>query len=176
MSPTVVVMGVSGCGKSTIAGLIAEETGWDFLEGDELHPPSNIAKMSAGVPLTDEDRWPWLAAIAAWIHERASAGRGAVVSCSSLKHAYRDRLRAGGHAGGVVFAHLDGPRAVLAERLARRTHFMPASLLDSQFAALERLGPDELGLVVDLRLPPQEQADTILSWLDSHRHDEGQAG
>ncbi|MGL6236919.1 MAG: gluconokinase [Segniliparus sp.] len=175
MSSIVVVMGVSGCGKSTIAGLLAEETGWDLLEGDELHPPANIAKMSAGVPLSDEDRWPWLATIAAWIHERASLGRGAVVSCSALKHAYRDRLREGGPANAVVFAHLDGPRDVLAERLAHRTHFMPASLLDSQFATLERLGPDEPGLVVDLRLPQQGQADAILAWLGLDRQSGGQA-
>lgn len=172
MNPVVVVMGVSGCGKSTIAGLLARETGCALLEGDELHPPSNIAKMSAGTPLTDEDRWPWLAAVAAWIHEQARAGRGAVVSCSALKHTYRDRLREGGSPAGVAFAHLDGPKEVLAERLARRTHFMPATLLDSQLAALERLSPDELGLVVDLRLPPRAQAAAILAWLDARQHDE----
>ncbi|EFV12327.1 gluconokinase [Segniliparus rugosus] len=161
----VVVMGVSGCGKSTIAGLLAEERGWDLLEGDQLHPPENIAKMSAGIPLADEDRWPWLAAVAAWIRERSAVGADAVVSCSALKRAYRDRLRGGSPEGEVVFAHLDGPCDVLAERMAHRAHFMPASLLDSQLADLERLGPDEPGLVVDLRQSPQEQAAAILSWL-----------
>ena len=130
--------------------------GWPFDEGDRYHPPANIAKMSARVPLSDDDRWPWLRALAGLIAEHERAGKSSVMSCSSLKRAYRDLLREG--APRVRFLHLHGDKAVLAERLAARSeHFFPATLLDSQYAALEPLGPDEDGVVVDVALDPEAQ-------------------
>lgn len=157
-----VVMGVSGCGKSTVAALLAGRLGWDFAEGDDLHPPDNVAKMSAGIPLTDEDRWPWLELVAAWIGERVDQGRDGIVTCSALKRSYRDRLRA----DGVVFVLLSGSRDVLAQRLAARIdHFMPTSLLDSQLADLEEPGADEEALVVEAGRPPPELAAEIVQRL-----------
>ncbi|MAU21461.1 MAG: gluconokinase [Martelella sp.] len=141
----IIVMGVSGSGKSSVARRLAERAGHDFIEGDELHPAANVEKMSRGIPLQDEDRWPWLALIGAEIarHRRA----GVVVTCSALKKAYRDRLRqtAG---GSLAFVFLDGSEALLSARMGHRTgHFMPVSLLQSQLATLER--PDgEPGVVV----------------------------
>lgn len=152
----IVVMGVSGCGKTTVGERLAATLGWPFLEGDRLHPKSNVDKMSAGVPLTDEDRWPWLQAIADWIAAEEREGRSTVVACSSLKRRYRDLLRSG--APRVRFVHLHGPQSVLAERLAaRKGHFFPAGLLASQYAALEELQPDEDGIVVDVALEPDAQ-------------------
>ncbi|MEV0039606.1 gluconokinase [Streptomyces sp. NPDC050804] len=149
----VVVMGVSGTGKTTVGPLLAAALGVPYAEGDDFHPPANIAKMSAGVPLDDMDRWPWLDAIGSWAHERA--GLGGVVSSSALKRAYRDRLRAA--APGAVFLHLTGDRALIGRRLAeRKGHFMPVALLDSQFAALENLAADEAGVAVDVSGTPQE--------------------
>ncbi|OIJ92492.1 gluconate kinase [Streptomyces colonosanans] len=149
----VVVMGVAGTGKTTIGPLLATRLGVPYAEGDDFHPAANIAKMSAGVPLTDEDRWPWLDAIGAWAHEQA--GLGGVVSSSALKRAYRDRLRAA--APGVVFVHLTGDRALIEDRMAHRQgHFMPTALLDSQFATLQPLEPDEAGVVVDVSGSPEE--------------------
>ncbi|MFE4825332.1 gluconokinase [Streptomyces sp. NPDC056672] len=149
----VVVMGVSGTGKTTVGPLLAAALGVPYAEGDDFHPPANIAKMSAGTPLDDMDRWPWLDAIGAWAHERA--GLGGVVSSSALKRAYRDRLRAA--APGAVFLHLTGDRALIGRRLAeRKGHFMPVALLDSQFAALENLEADEAGVAVDVSGTPQE--------------------
>ncbi|MGW5097775.1 gluconokinase [Streptomyces nodosus] len=149
----VVVMGVSGTGKTTIGALLAARLGVPYAEGDDFHPPANIAKMSAGIPLDDEDRQPWLDAIGAWAHERA--GHGGVVSSSALKRAYRDRLRAA--APGVVFVHLTGDRSLIEERLAHRQgHFMPTTLLDSQFAALQPLKADERGVAVDVSGSPEE--------------------
>ncbi|MGW6742096.1 gluconokinase [Streptomyces sp. NPDC055025] len=149
----VVVMGVSGTGKTTVGPLLAAALGVPYAEGDDFHPPANIAKMSAGTPLDDLDRWPWLDAIGAWAHERA--GLGGVVSSSALKRAYRDRLRAA--APGAVFLHLTGDRALIGRRLAeRKGHFMPVALLDSQFAALENLEADEAGVAVDVSGTPQE--------------------
>lgn len=140
--PVVVVMGVSGSGKSTVGGLLAERMGVPYAEADDFHPAANIAKMSAGHPLDDTDRGPWLDAIAAWVIERT--GRGGVVSCSALRRRYRDRLRA--DAPELFFLHLDGPPELIAARLqARMEHFMPAGLLRSQFEALEPLDPDEIG-------------------------------
>ncbi|MFG2195171.1 gluconokinase [Streptomyces sp. NPDC048639] len=148
----VVVMGVSGTGKSTVGALLAEECGVPYAEADAFHPPANIAKMSGGTPLDDADREPWLDAIGAWARSRA--GRGGVVSCSALKRSYRDRLRAA--APGLFFLHLTGDRALVAERLEqRRDHFMPGALLDSQFAALEELQPDEYGIAVPVTEDPQ---------------------
>jgi gluconokinase len=145
--PVLVVMGVSGCGKSTVAGIVAGRLGWDLEEGDELHPEANVTKMAAGTPLTDEDRWPWLALVAGWIREHTAAGQPGVITCSALRRRYRDRLR-GDH---VLFVHLAGTRETIGHRLAARTdHFMPAGLLDSQLATLEPLEPDENALVVDV--------------------------
>ncbi|GAA0405147.1 gluconokinase [Streptomyces luteireticuli] len=143
----VVVMGVAGTGKTTVGPLVADALGVPYAEGDDFHPPANIAKMSSGVPLDDADRAPWLDAIGAWAHGRA--GRGGVVSCSALKRAYRDRLRAA--APGLVFLHLTGSRELIAARMAaRKGHFMTTRLLDSQFATLEPLEADEAGVAVDV--------------------------
>ncbi|KUJ66927.1 gluconate kinase [Streptomyces albus subsp. albus] len=148
----VVVMGVAGTGKSTVGALLAAELGVRYAEADDFHPAANIAKMSAGVPLDDADRAPWLDAIGRWAREhRASGG---VVSCSALKRAYRDRLRSA--APGLVFVHLTGERRLITERLdARRNHFMSSALLDSQFAVLEPLQPDEAGLALDIAPAPE---------------------
>lgn len=149
----VVVMGVAGTGKTTIGPLVAERLGVPYAEGDDFHPEANIAKMSAGVPLDDADRWPWLDAIGRWAAERA--GLGGVVSSSALKRSYRDRLRTA--APGAVFLHLTGDRALIEGRMAaRRGHFMPTALLDSQFAALQPLGDDEAGVAVDVSGTPEE--------------------
>ncbi|CAM5274566.1 hypothetical protein SCALM49S_07155 [Streptomyces californicus] len=143
----VVVMGVAGTGKTTIGPLLAAELGVPYAEGDDFHPPANIAKMSAGAPLDDDDRWPWLDAIGEWAHGRA--GLGGVVSSSALKRAYRDRLREG--APDAVFLHLTGDRELIEERMAdRKGHFMPTALLDSQFATLQPLRADEAGVSVDV--------------------------
>lgn len=139
----VVVMGVSGAGKSTVGARLAARLGLPFADADDFHPPANVAKMSAGTPLTDADRWPWLDAIGAHL---AASRHGAVVTCSALRRAYRDRLRAA--CPGVRFVHLAGARAVIAARqAARRDHFMPPALLDSQFATLEPPGADEADVV-----------------------------
>lgn len=145
----VVVMGVAGTGKSTVGELLAAELGVPYAEADAFHPAANIAKMSAGIPLDDADREPWLDTIGAWARDRARSATGlaGVVSCSALKRGYRDRLRASAH--GLFFLHLTGDRALVADRLAqRRDHFMPSALLDSQYAALEPLEPDEDGLTL----------------------------
>ncbi|WP_175410134.1 gluconokinase [Streptomyces sp. TRM64462] len=161
-APVVVVMGVAGTGKSTIGPLVAERLGVPYAEGDDFHPAANVAKMSAGVPLDDTDRWPWLDAIGRWA--RGRAGLGGVVSSSALKRAYRDRLRAA--APGVVFLHLTGDRALIEERMAaRRGHFMPRALLDSQFATLQPLGDDEAGVAVDVSGTPEEIADRAVAAL-----------
>lgn len=159
----VVVMGVAGTGKTTIGPMLAERLGVPYAEGDDFHPKANIAKMSAGTPLTDDDRWPWLDAIGAWAHERA--GRGGVVSSSALKRSYRDRLRAA--APGIVFVHLSGDRELIQDRMAHRAgHFMPTALLDSQFAALQPLQEDEAGVAVDVSGSPEEITDRALAALD----------
>lgn len=141
-----IVMGVSGSGKSTIGQALAEALALPFCEGDSLHPASNIAKMSAGQPLSDDDRWPWLERIADWIRARLETGEGGVVSCSALRRRYRDLLRQAGNR--VRFIYLDIPRQVLQQRLQARHHFMPAALLDSQLQTLEPPQPDEAPLVV----------------------------
>ncbi|MFE9453245.1 gluconokinase [Streptomyces sp. NPDC006739] len=159
----VVVMGVAGTGKTTIGPLLAARLGVPYAEGDDFHPPANIAKMSAGVPLDDADRWPWLDAIGAWAHGRA--GLGGVVSCSALKRSYRDRLRAA--APGVVFVHLTGDRALIEGRMSHRQgHFMPTALLDSQFATLQPLEPGEAGVAVDVGGGPEEIAERAVEALD----------
>jgi gluconokinase len=148
--PLVVVMGVSGSGKSTVGAALAQRLRVPFADGDDLHPPANIAKMSAGHPLDDDDRRPWLDAIGEWLADHDA--EGGVICCSALKRSYRDRLRR--HAGRVEFLHLDGSREVIAARQATRPgHFMPASLVTSQFATLEALGADERGTVIDVAQP-----------------------
>ena len=141
-------MGVSGSGKSTVAGALARRLGWPLAEGDDFHSPANIAKMHAGTPLDDGDRMPWLGAIAAWIDVRRQAGQPAIVTCSALKRTYRDLL-AGGRPE-VLFIYLKGSSDLMSRHLAgREGHFMPASLLSSQFETLEEPGPDEPVLTVD---------------------------
>jgi carbohydrate kinase (thermoresistant glucokinase family) len=157
-----VVMGVSGSGKSTVAGVLAGRLGWPLEEGDDLHPPENVAKMAAGHPLDDDDRAPWLRRIREWMEEREEAGENGIVTCSALKRRYRDVLRD----GDVVFVHLAGSREQLLARLtARQGHFMPASLLDSQLADLEPPGADERALTIDIGPSPSVQATTILDKL-----------
>lgn len=139
-------MGVSGSGKSTVGAALAQRLGVPYADADDLHPAANVAKMSAGIPLTDEDREPWLDRIGRWLEEHPDGG---VVSCSALKRAYRDRLRR--HAPDLRLVHLDGSHEVIARRQASRPgHFMPASLLASQFATLEPLEADEHGVVIDV--------------------------
>lgn len=163
--PVLVVMGVSGSGKSTVAAPLAERLGWAFQEGDALHPAANIAKLRAGIPLTDADRAPWLAAIAAWIDGRVAAGEAGIVTCSALKRAYRDRLTRGRPQVRIVY--LQGSPAVLAARLARRRgHFMPPSLLPSQLEDLEPPAPDEQPIVIDIEQPVAAQVEEIVRLLN----------
>ena len=151
----IVVMGVSGAGKSTVGTLLAERLGWPFEDGDAFHPPQNVEKMRAGTPLTDEDRWPWLAAIAARIARARAEGTGVVIACSALKRAYRDVLRDG--QADVRFLHLTGePAVIMARQAARQGHYMPASLVASQFAALEP--PETEADVIDLDVEPDPPA------------------
>lgn len=160
----VVVMGVSGCGKSTVAEGLAAALDWPFAEADQVHPPANIAAMRAGRPLTDDDRRPWLAELASWIATQEEAGRSSVMACSALRRAHRDVLRSG--APDVVFVHLAGPTDVIGSRVAARTgHFMPASLLDSQLATLEPLAADERGVVLDVRADPDVLVEQALARL-----------
>lgn len=171
-APLVVVMGVSGSGKSTVGAALAQRLGVPFGDADDFHPEANIAKMAAGHALDDDDRAPWLAAIASWLAERAGT-TGGVVTCSALKRRYRDRIVA--DAPGTVFVHLAGTREVIARRQASRPgHFMPASLLDSQFATLEDLEPDERGFAVDVAQPVDDivrtAADRITGRGDAHPH------
>jgi gluconokinase len=168
MSRTLVVMGVSGVGKTSVADAIVARTGWTFVEGDDLHPEANRAKMAGGTPLDDEDRWPWLRRIAAWIGEQEAAGRDAVVTCSALKRSYRDLLR-DGHPS-VRFVHLRAPRDLIQNRVDnRRGHYMPPSLLASQLATLEPLGPDEPGFGVDSDHSPDDIAEEVLARVGDDR-------
>ncbi|WP_171151263.1 gluconokinase [Flexivirga aerilata] len=163
-SQFVIVMGVSGSGKTTVAKGIAQVMDWLFAEGDDFHPQANVDKMAAGIPLTDEDRWPWLRAIGTWIDEHESDGRSAVVTCSALKRVYRDLLREG--RPNVRFCHVDVPEDVLKERLAQRTgHYMPPSLLPSQLATLEPLQAGEPGVVVEARGNPAQVLQEVLDGL-----------
>ncbi|MER5602198.1 gluconokinase [Streptomyces sp. NPDC002265] len=160
----VVVMGVAGTGKTTIGPLLAARLGVPYAEGDDFHPQDNIDRMSAGIPLTDEDRWPWLDAIGGWAHGRA--GLGGVVSCSALKRSYRDRLRAS--APDLVFVHLAGDRALIEDRMSHRQgHFMPTALLDSQFATLQPLEADEAGVTVDVAGGPEDITARAAAALDA---------
>jgi gluconokinase len=160
----IVVMGVSGCGKTTTGEALAARLGWPFDEGDRHHLPESVRKMAAHVPLEDADRWPWLRTLAGLIGGHEAAGRSSVLSCSALKRRYRDLLRTG--APRVRFLHLHGSRAVLQARLdGRKGHFFPPDLLASQFAALEPLGPDEDGIVVDVALDTEAQVEAALRGL-----------
>lgn len=162
--PILVIMGVSGSGKSTVARPLAAKLGWTFQEGDAFHPPANVAKMKAAIPLTDADRAPWLAAIAAWIDAQAAAGAPGIVTCSALKRAYRIGLTQGRPQVRIVY--LQGSPALIAERLAKRQHhFMPPSLLASQFADLEPPGPDEHPLIIDIDQPVAAQVEDIVRLL-----------
>nr|WP_239437092.1 gluconokinase [Arthrobacter alpinus] len=155
----IVVMGVSGCGKTTIGALVAHELGLPFTDGDSLHPVENIAKMAAGTPLNDDDRAPWLDIVG---QELAASANGLVVACSALKRSYRDAIRA--QAPGAVFLHLDGTREVLSSRLEGRSgHFMPSTLLDSQLATLEPLEAEEAAVVIDISAPvPALVSDAVV--------------
>ena len=164
--PVVVVMGVSGCGKSTVGAALASRLGVEYADADDFHPAANIAKMAAGQPLDDTDRAPWLAAVAAWLGLHTTTG--GVASCSALRRRYRDTLRTG--APGAVMLHLAGPPEVVARRVAGRSgHFMPATLVGSQFAALEPLGADERGRTVSMGLPVNEIVERFLRWLAGER-------
>lgn len=158
MTARIVIMGVSGCGKSSVGEALAARLAIPYRDGDDLHPPENVEKMRAGIPLTDADRWPWLDRVAQVLRDEAPV----IVGCSALRRAYRDRMRCG--AGGPVrFVHLSGSRAVIAARMAaRKGHYMPLSLLDSQFAALEPPGPDE-AMVVDIDQPLAAIIDAIMA-------------
>ncbi|KBZ62317.1 hypothetical protein K875_03238 [Mycobacterium [tuberculosis] TKK-01-0051] len=157
-SAPVVVMGVSGSGKSTVGAALAQRWRVPFVDADTLHPAANIAKMAAGEPLDDDDRYPWLERVGDWL---AAHRDGAVVSCSALKRKYRDQLRA--RCPGVEFLHLSGPAELIGARLAARTdHFMPAALLRSQLDTLEPLGPDEAGMTVDVGPGVDAIVDTVV--------------
>jgi carbohydrate kinase (thermoresistant glucokinase family) len=168
-APRVVVMGVSGCGKSTVGSMLAHRLGVPFVDADGLHPAENVATMAAGIPLTDDDRWPWLARVGAML----AAPEGVVVACSALRLAYREVLR--DHAPDAVVVHLDGTREQLAARMAvRLDHFMPPSLLDTQLATLEALRADEAGVVLDIASPPDRIVTEAVDWLGSVGRSAGQ--
>jgi gluconokinase len=161
-APVLVIMGVSGSGKSTVAAILARQLGWDFAEGDDLHPPANVAKMAAGHPLDDEDRWPWLSMVAAWIRQHTAGGRPGIVTCSALKKSYRDVLRG----DQVVFVYLAGSRGQVAARMAaRHGHFMPVAMLDSQLETLEPPTPEERVITIDITGSAAEEAEKIIERL-----------
>lgn len=168
MTPTpqhLVIMGVSGSGKTTISTLLSEHLGWIAAEADEFHPTANIEKMASGTPLEDADRWPWLESISAWMGTQAENGRSTIVTCSALKRSYREVLDAA--PGEVHFIHLNGDVDLLRERMKTRSgHFMPASLLPSQMSTLEPLTQAESGIVVDILKTPGEIAADILARLN----------
>jgi gluconokinase len=160
----IVVMGVSGCGKSTVGELLALQLGWDYEDGDWFHPDSNIEKMHSGISLTDEDRWPWLDAIAAWIDKTRRSGGHAVIASSALKRRYRDVLI--GERADVRLVYLKGDEALIARRISiGHEHFMPQELLRSQFEALEEPGADEKPITVSIEPKPHEIVAQILSAL-----------
>lgn len=156
-------MGVSGCGKSTVGEALATSLGWPFLDADDFHPPANVAKMAAGLPLVDDDRWPWLDRIADELRAVLARGGHAVLACSALRESYRERLR---RAGDVRFVHLQGDQPTIAARIAGRAHkYMPPSLLPSQFATLE---PPADALAVDIRASVPEQVQRIRDAFSLH--------
>jgi carbohydrate kinase (thermoresistant glucokinase family) len=163
-SGVLIVMGVSGCGKSTVGPILARHLAWEFRDGDAFHPPSNVEKMRQGTALTDADRLPWLNAIAGWIDEKSHARTRGIVTCSALKRRYRDILV--GARAGVRLVYLKGEEPLIAKRLAARNgHFMPPTLLRSQFDALEEPGADENPIVVSIEPSPDDIAAKILSAL-----------
>lgn len=160
----IVVMGVASSGKTSLGERLAERLGWPFRDADSFHPPANVAKMSSGIPLTDEDRKPWLAAIAAWIDELRATGGNGIVTCSALKKAYRDVIV--GDRPDVVLVYLKGSRELIGQRMAaRQHHFMPPALLDSQFATLEEPGADENPLVVKVEASKEAIVEQVVSEL-----------
>ena len=157
--PVLVIMGVAGCGKSTVAALLAGQLGWDFQEGDDLHSAENVEKMASGQPLTDDDRWPWLDAVASWIREHDFAGIPGIVTCSALKRAYRDRLCG----PRVVFVYLAGDHGEIRNRLsARINHYMPPALLESQLAWLEPPAAGERAVTIGAAARPAEISAEII--------------
>ena len=165
--PPIVVMGVSGSGKSTVGAALAQRLRVPYADADDFHPAANVAKMTAGQPLDDDDRWPWLEAIGEWL----AAHDAGVITCSALKRSYRDALRE--HRPDVLFVHLHGDREVITRRQATRPgHFMPASLLDSQFETLEPLEADELGFVVDIDRSVDEVVEVTVAGLDTPHYEE----
>ena len=165
----VIVMGVTSCGKTSVGESLAAELNCPFIEGDKLHPASNIAKMSAGTPLSDADRWPWLDIIGKTMKAECDKGRGVVASCSALKKAYRKKL-AEAVQRPIAFVHLYGSRDLLAARMAdRKDHFMPTSLLDSQLATIEAPGPDEKALHLDVILPVDELVRRSKAYLNNNK-------
>jgi gluconokinase len=160
-----VFMGVSGSGKTTVAQSVAQRIALPFAEADAFHPQANIDKMAAGVPLTDDDRWPWLRELAGWIAEHDARGEHTLMACSALRRDYRDVLRGG--APGVHFLHMDGPEDVILGRVAARSgHFMPPALLRSQLDTLEALESDEAGAVFDVRLDVDTVAARALEYVE----------
>jgi gluconokinase len=163
----VVVMGVSGSGKSMVGAALARRLGVPFADADAFHPQAHVAKMAAGTPLTDDDRYPWLDAVGQWL---AHHDEGGVMSCSALKRSYRDQLRS--HCPRTEFLHLTGSPELIARRQAGRAgHFMPSTLLESQFATLEPLGPDESGMAVDVGQNVESIVETFLEYLDQRRRE-----
>lgn len=157
-----VVMGITGSGKSTVGARLAQALGVDFVEGDNYHPPENVRRMAAGIPLTDDDRADWLRALAARLREARESDAGLVVTCSALKRSYRDVLRAA--APEVQFVYLEGSRTLITERVSeRRGHFMPVSLLDSQLATLEEPESDERAWTCDIKDSPQQIVDDLIA-------------
>jgi gluconokinase len=162
-----VVMGVTGSGKTTVASILARDLHWSYQDGDSLHPLSNIEKMKAGRPLTDGDRAPWLEKVAEWVDQHLDAGSSGIITCSALKRSYRDVINRRG--SGVVFVFLSAAKETIAARLsARRDHFMPPTLLESQVADLEEPSPDEPALRVDASAAPDVIAETVMAELDLH--------
>ena len=168
-SMIVVVAGVAGSGKTTIGSLLAGELGWEFEDGDDLHPAANIAKMKAGHPLTDEDRRPWLNAVAAWIDQRAAAGRSGVIACSALKRSYRDKLLDGRPELRMVFLEVVDRETLAARLKGRHGHFFRPEMLDSQLAAVEPPNPAERVIVVDDDDPPADVVREIIQRLGLQR-------
>lgn len=157
-------MGVAGSGKTTTGKRLSKLLGWPFRDADSFHPAANVEKMSRGIPLTDADRWPWLAAIGAWIDEQHNEGQPGIVSCSALKRVYRERLMS--NRPQVQLVYLSGAKSLIADRMGqRKNHFMPPALLDSQFATLEPPSPDERPIVVDIASAPKAVVETIVARL-----------
>lgn len=160
-----VLMGVSGSGKTSVANKLQEQLHWPLAEADDFHPQANKEKMAAGYPLNDGDRWPWLETLRDWMSQHASAGESTIVTCSALKGSYRQLLAQA--EGNVLFVHLHGSMDLIAERMtARAGHFMPTSLLPSQFATLEPLEPSENGITLDISQTPDQLIHTILSTIN----------